>query len=81
VVVGSSALKTTTGARPGLALGGGLGCVVPISRRPSPLLEQGDPRGALFADTDWDLRELATGHWAMFSAPEQVAEALHEIAA
>jgi hypothetical protein len=54
---------------------------VPISRRPSPLLEQGDPRGALFADTDWDLRELATGHWAMFSAPEQVAEALHEIAA
>src|SRR3954452_15585775 len=34
------------------------------------LLEQGDPRAALFADADWDLRELATGHWAMFSAPE-----------
>ena len=45
------------------------------------LLEQGDPRAALFADGDWDLRELATGHWAMFSAPEQVAEALHRIAA
>jgi pimeloyl-ACP methyl ester carboxylesterase len=45
------------------------------------LLEQGDPRAALFADADWDLRELATGHWAMFSAPDQVAETLHEIAA
>jgi pimeloyl-ACP methyl ester carboxylesterase len=44
------------------------------------LLEQDDPRAALFADEDWDLRELATGHWAMFSAPEQLAETLHEIA-
>jgi pimeloyl-ACP methyl ester carboxylesterase len=44
------------------------------------LLEQGDPRAAPFADPDWDLRELATGHWAMFSAPEQVAETLHELA-
>jgi hypothetical protein len=44
---------------------------VPISRRPSPLLEQGDPRGALFADTDWDLRELATGHWAMSPPPSR----------
>lgn len=44
------------------------------------LLEQGDPRAALFADGDWDLRELATGHWAMFSAPDQVAEVLDEIA-
>jgi pimeloyl-ACP methyl ester carboxylesterase len=45
------------------------------------LLEEGDPRAALFADPDWDLRELATGHWAMFSAPDQVAEMLHRIAA
>lgn len=45
------------------------------------LLEQGDPRAALFEDADWDLRELATGHWAMFSAPEQVAQALDQIAA
>jgi pimeloyl-ACP methyl ester carboxylesterase len=44
------------------------------------LLEQRDPRAALFADADWDLRELATGHWAMFSAPDQLAETLHEIA-
>jgi pimeloyl-ACP methyl ester carboxylesterase len=44
------------------------------------MLEQGDPRAALFADDDWDLRELPTGHWAMFSAPEQVAQTLHEIA-
>jgi hypothetical protein len=40
-----------------------------------------DPRAAPFADADWDLRELATGHWAMFSAPEQAAEALNQIAA
>jgi pimeloyl-ACP methyl ester carboxylesterase len=45
------------------------------------LLEQGDPRAALFADRDWELRELATGHWAMFSAPEQVAGTLHQLAA
>jgi hypothetical protein len=45
------------------------------------LLEQGDPRAALFADADWDLRELATGHWAMFSAPDKVAEVLGQIAA
>jgi pimeloyl-ACP methyl ester carboxylesterase len=45
------------------------------------LLEQGDPRAALFADSDWELRELPTGHWAMFSAPGQVAGALAEIAA
>jgi pimeloyl-ACP methyl ester carboxylesterase len=44
------------------------------------LLEQGDPRASLFADEDWDLRELPTGHWAMFSAPEQVADVLHELA-
>ncbi len=44
------------------------------------LLERGDPRAALFSDPDWDLRELATGHWAMFSAPEQVAEMLHDLA-
>src|SRR4051812_35021376 len=44
------------------------------------LLEQGDPRAALFADADWDLRELATGHWAMFSAPDEVAEVLHQLA-
>jgi hypothetical protein len=45
------------------------------------LLQQNDARAALFADPDWDLRELATGHWAMFSAPGQVADVLDEIAA
>ena len=44
------------------------------------LIAQGDPRAAPFADPDWELRELPTGHWAMFSAPSQVAEALHQIA-
>jgi pimeloyl-ACP methyl ester carboxylesterase len=45
------------------------------------LLEQGDPRAALFASPDWEFRELPTGHWAMFSMPEQLAAMLHEIAA
>jgi hypothetical protein len=44
------------------------------------LIAQGDPRAAPFADSDWDLRELPTGHWAMFSVPDQVAETLHDIA-
>jgi pimeloyl-ACP methyl ester carboxylesterase len=44
------------------------------------MLEAGDPRAAVFADPDWDLRELGTGHWAMFSAPAQVAEMLHDVA-
>jgi hypothetical protein len=44
------------------------------------LIGQGDTRAAAFADPDWDLRELPTGHWAMFSAPDQVAETLHDIA-
>jgi pimeloyl-ACP methyl ester carboxylesterase len=44
------------------------------------LIAQGDPRASPFADPDWDLREVPTGHWAMFSAPDQVAETLHDIA-
>lgn len=44
------------------------------------LLARGDPRAAPFADPDWDLRELPTGHWAMLSAPDQVADTLHDIA-
>jgi pimeloyl-ACP methyl ester carboxylesterase len=44
------------------------------------LIGQGDPRAAPFADPDWDLRELPTGHWAMFSAPDRLAETLHDIA-
>ena len=33
------------------------------------LIAQGDRRAAPFADPDWDLRELPTGHWAMSPAP------------
>jgi pimeloyl-ACP methyl ester carboxylesterase len=45
------------------------------------LLANEDPRAALFSDQDWELHELATGHWSMFSAPEALAELLHRIAA
>jgi pimeloyl-ACP methyl ester carboxylesterase len=44
------------------------------------LIAQGDPRATVFADSDWELHELATGHWAMFSAPGALAELLHDIA-
>ena len=44
------------------------------------LLEQGDPRAAMFAGPDWQLYELATGHWAMLSEPAQSAEVLARIA-
>lgn len=44
------------------------------------LLAQEDPRAAVFAGEDWELFELATGHWAMLSAPGAVVELLHRIA-
>jgi pimeloyl-ACP methyl ester carboxylesterase len=44
------------------------------------LIAQGDARAATFADPDWELHELPTGHWAMFSLPGPLAELLQEIA-
>lgn len=45
------------------------------------LIDRGDPRAAVFEGADWQFHELATGHWAMLSAPHPLAEALHGIAA
>ncbi|HUA48518.1 MAG TPA: alpha/beta hydrolase [Solirubrobacteraceae bacterium] len=45
------------------------------------LLAQQDPRAAVFAGPEWELHELPTGHWSMFSAPDALAELLHRIAA
>jgi pimeloyl-ACP methyl ester carboxylesterase len=45
------------------------------------LREQHDPRAMLFAAPDWELHELSTGHWAMFSEPGASAELLGRIAA
>jgi hypothetical protein len=45
------------------------------------LLEQQDPRAMLFSDPDWELHELPTGHWAMFTEPVKSAELLARIAA
>jgi pimeloyl-ACP methyl ester carboxylesterase len=44
------------------------------------LIGQGDPRAAAFTGADWELHELPTGHWAMFSLPGPLAELLHRIA-
>ena len=44
------------------------------------LMEQGDPRAAVFAAEDWELHELPTGHWVMLSLPGPLATLLHGVA-
>jgi hypothetical protein len=44
------------------------------------LIAQRDPRAAVFADGDWELHELATGHWSMFADPGGLARLLDEVA-
>jgi pimeloyl-ACP methyl ester carboxylesterase len=44
------------------------------------LIRREHPRARAFADADWELHELATGHWAMFSAPGALAELLDQVA-
>jgi len=43
------------------------------------LIARGDPRAAVFAEPDWEMHELPTGHWAMLSLPGPLAALLHEI--
>jgi pimeloyl-ACP methyl ester carboxylesterase len=43
------------------------------------LIADGDPRAMTFAAEDWELHELPTGHWAMFSMPGPLAELLHQV--
>ncbi len=43
------------------------------------LIAHGDPRAATFTDSDWELYDLPTGHWAMLSAPGPLADLLHRI--
>ena len=45
------------------------------------LIAQGDRHAAAFADDDWELYDLPTGHWAMLSLPGPLADLLHSIAA
>ena len=45
------------------------------------LLAQGDPRAQPFAGDDWELHELPTGHWPMWSALDALADLLARIAA
>jgi pimeloyl-ACP methyl ester carboxylesterase len=78
----TSPLRLTHSRPPGvrrvavLCAGGGMDLA--LLRR---LLDEGDPRAAVFADPDWQLHELPTGHWAMFSLPQGLADMLHAIAA
>jgi pimeloyl-ACP methyl ester carboxylesterase len=45
------------------------------------LIKRHDPRADVFADPLWELHELPTGHWAMFSLPGPLADLLDRIAA
>lgn len=44
------------------------------------LAARGDRRAAIFADSDWELHELPTGHWPMLSEPARLADLLCELA-
>jgi hypothetical protein len=44
------------------------------------LLADRDPGAAAFTDPDWELHDIPTGHWAMFSALALTAAKLAEIA-
>ncbi|HTZ64780.1 MAG TPA: alpha/beta hydrolase [Solirubrobacteraceae bacterium] len=44
------------------------------------LIAERDARVAAFAEDDWELYDLPTGHWAMLSAPGPLAELLHAVA-
>jgi pimeloyl-ACP methyl ester carboxylesterase len=49
-------------------------------KRLDDLMAEGDPRAAVFADADWELHELDTGHWPMLSLPGPLAELLRGVA-
>jgi pimeloyl-ACP methyl ester carboxylesterase len=44
------------------------------------LIAKADPRATTFADSDWELYDLPTGHWAMLSLPGPLADLLHRVA-
>jgi pimeloyl-ACP methyl ester carboxylesterase len=44
------------------------------------LIALGDQRAAIFADADWELHELPTGHWPMLSEPSGLVDVLCELA-
>jgi pimeloyl-ACP methyl ester carboxylesterase len=78
----TSRLRLRAGAAPGprrvviLCAAGGMS--VALLRE---LVAKGDPRAAVFAKGDWQLEEIATGHWSMLSAPDALAKVLHRTAA
>jgi pimeloyl-ACP methyl ester carboxylesterase len=43
------------------------------------MIADGHPWFAELATPEWSFRELPTGHWPMFSVPDQLAELLHDL--
>ncbi|MGO9321963.1 MAG: alpha/beta fold hydrolase [Solirubrobacteraceae bacterium] len=44
------------------------------------LIAQRDPRAATFADAEWELHDIPTGHWPMLSMPGPLTDMLGDIA-
>jgi pimeloyl-ACP methyl ester carboxylesterase len=44
------------------------------------LIASGHPMGLAMSGPEWSFVELPTGHWPMFSVPDQLADALHDAA-
>ncbi|MEU8923949.1 alpha/beta hydrolase [Kitasatospora sp. NPDC048545] len=55
-------------------------CSFPLSQV-RELIAAGHPYFAAMAGSNWELRELPTGHWPMFSRPADTAAVLAELAA
>jgi hypothetical protein len=49
------------------------------ARQLAEAIAQGRPMAAPFKEGAWEFREIPTGHWPMFSAPQAVAETLLDV--
>lgn len=78
----ASPLRLTRGSAPDGVRRVAIFCTAggPDVRRVRELIAEDDPRAAAFAGREWELHELATGHWPMFSLPGPLAELIAQIA-
>ncbi|MEE1823480.1 alpha/beta hydrolase [Streptomyces sp. BE20] len=56
-----------------------ISCSVPLEQVRA-MIADGHPYFALLGGPEWELREVLTGHWPMFSRPAETAAALVELA-
>ncbi|WP_327676021.1 alpha/beta fold hydrolase [Kitasatospora sp. NBC_00458] len=56
-----------------------ISCSIPLEQVRA-MIADGHPYFALLGGPEWELREVLTGHWPMFSRPAETAAALVELA-